>query len=276
MDKDDIPEFLYGTAWKQDDTARLVELAVDSGFLAIDTANQPKHYNEPAAGEALAKLAARGIKRANLFIQTKFTPLRGHDHRVPYDPQAPLPEQVRQSFASSLEHLQTDWLDSWLLHGPYGTDGLNTSDWEVWRAMEEIHDSGRVKRIGISNVSVRQISELVEKARVKPAFVQNRCYASRGWDRAAREVCLRQGIVYQGFSLLTANLATLEHPLILALAEKYQATPAQIVFRFSQQIGMLPLTGTSSREHMLSDLDCGKFRLNDEEIAKIETLHTEP
>lgn len=247
---------------------------MDCGFLAIDTANQPKHYNEPATGEALAKLEARGIKRASLFIQTKFTPLRGHDHRVPYDPQAPLPDQVRQSFASSLEHLRTDWLDSWLLHGPYGNDGLNSSDWEVWRTMEEIHDGGRVKRIGISNVTARQIRELVEDARIKPAFVQNRCYASRGWDREAREVCLQHGIVYQGFSLLTANLATLEQPLILALTDKYQATPAQIAFRFSQQIGMLPLTGTTSREHMLSDLDCGKFRLSDEEIAKIETMHT--
>lgn len=274
MQREKTPDFIYGTAWKKEETSRLVELAVDCGFLAIDTANQPKHYNEPAVGDALKKLKARGIKRESLFIQTKFTPLDGQDHRVPYDPDAGLSEQVRQSFKSSLEHLNVDWLDSWLLHGPYSYDSLGDNDWEVWRAMEEIHDSGQVKRIGISNVTATQIDQLAAKARVKPAFVQNRCYASRGWDRAAREACLKQGIVYQGFSLLTANLAVLEHPYVKGLAKKHQATPAQIIFRFSQHIGMLPLTGTTSRDHMLSDLDCGRIRLSDEETSNIEKILT--
>ena len=89
------PTFIYGTAWKKDATTQLVETAVKAGFKAIDTANQPKHYSEWLVGEALAALASEGISRDSLFLQTKFTPLDGHDDRVPYDPQADLKTQVR-------------------------------------------------------------------------------------------------------------------------------------------------------------------------------------
>ena len=136
------PTFIYGTAWKKDATSDLVKTAVTAGFRAIDTANQPRHYNEPLAGEALKALAAAGVDRRSLFIQTKFTPIDGHDHRVPYDPEVDLKSQVRQSFESSLRHLNTDYVDSYLLHGPYNHPGLGAEDWEVWGAIEEIHRSG--------------------------------------------------------------------------------------------------------------------------------------
>src|SRR5215468_1040030 len=107
------PSFIYGTAWKKEATAHLVKTAVRAGFTAIDTANQPKHYQEPLVGEALTELAAEGISRNSLFLQTKFTPHDGQDHRVPYDPQAKLQVQVRQSFESSLWNLKTDYIDSY-------------------------------------------------------------------------------------------------------------------------------------------------------------------
>ena len=135
------PTFIYGTAWKKDATTELVRTAVSSGFGAIDTANQPRHYSEPLVGEALAALASEGFARESLFLQTKFTPIGGHDHRVPYDPQTGLTTQVQQSFESSLQHLKTDHVDSYLLHGPYSYPGLSDADWEVWKAMEEIHRS---------------------------------------------------------------------------------------------------------------------------------------
>jgi len=127
-----IPSFMYGTAWKMEETARLVQLAVSSGFRAIDTANQPRHYNEPAVGEALKTLAFKGIRRDDLFLQTKFTPADGHDHRVPYDASADLSTQVAQSFEGSLKNLGTDYVDSYLLHGPYSRWTLGKADWEVW------------------------------------------------------------------------------------------------------------------------------------------------
>ena len=147
-----LPSFMYGTAWKKEVTTRLVQLAVASGFRAIDTANQLIHYEEAVVGEALQALAKQGIARDILFLQTKFTPVNGQDHRTPYDASADLTTQVRQSFDSSLSHLHTDYLDSYVLHGPYSRRGLGEADWEVSAAIEGLYESGKTKMIGISNV----------------------------------------------------------------------------------------------------------------------------
>lgn len=266
------PTFVYGTAWKKDATTRLVETAVKAGFRAIDTANQPKHYSEWLVGEALASLAGEGISRDALFLQTKFTPLNGQDDRLPYDPNADLKTQVRQSFERSLRHLKTDRVDSYLLHGPYSFPGLGDEDWEVWKAIEEIHRSGRAGMIGISNVNYLQLSALLERATIKPMVVQNRCYASQGWDREVREVCREHGIMYQGFSLLTANVPVLRHPPIVSMAKKLGVDTMQVIFRFAMQIGMVPLTGTSNEQHMKEDLDVSRISLSDEEVSFIESV----
>ena len=134
-----IPSFMYGTAWKKEATAELVELAVVSGFRAIDTANQLIHYQEALVGEALQALEKKGIARDSLFLQTKFTSVDGQDHRTPYDASADLTTQVRQSFDSSLTHLGTEYVDSYVLHGPHQRRGLGEADWEVWAAMEGLY-----------------------------------------------------------------------------------------------------------------------------------------
>jgi len=125
-----IPPFMYGTAWKKEATTGLVLQAVEVGFTAIDTANQLVHYDEARVGEALLQLATQGITRDSLFLQTKFTSINGQDHRLPYDPRVNITTQVQQSFASSLAHLHTDYLDSYVLHGPYSRRGLRSEDWE--------------------------------------------------------------------------------------------------------------------------------------------------
>jgi diketogulonate reductase-like aldo/keto reductase len=268
-----FPSFLYGTAWKEDRTAALVEQALAAGFRGIDTANQRKHYHEAAVGAAMQAAIAKGlVTRDELFLQSKFTFRRGQDHRLPYGEHAPIATQVEQSFASTLAHLGTDRLDSFLLHGPSQRVGLSADDWAAWRAMEQIQDSGRVRHIGISNVTREQLDALCRKARCQPSFVQNRCYASTGWDRAVRAYCREQGIVYQGFSLLTANAGVLAGNEITRLARQYNRTPAQIIFRFALDIGMLPLTGTSSPQHMREDLDVFDFRLTPAEVERIEGL----
>ncbi|MEW6324511.1 MAG: aldo/keto reductase [Nitrospirota bacterium] len=266
-----LPSLIYGTAWKNDETARLVQLAVALGFRGIDTANQPVHYNEPAVGEAVRALSER-IRRETLFVQTKFTPVDGHDHRIPYDPSADLSSQVRQSFERSLKHLGTDYVDSYLLHGPYGRGRLAEADWEVWAALEAIYRSGRAKMIGISNVSARQLAQLCERAAVKPMAVQNRCYAELLWDQEVREICAVNGIIYQGFSLLTANQHILGHPAVRAAAQRLGTGPLQVIFRFAQQIGILPLTGTTSERHMNEDLAIERMELSPEEVESIEHI----
>jgi diketogulonate reductase-like aldo/keto reductase len=268
-----IPLFLYGTAWKEDKTQSVTELALEQGFRGIDTANQRKHYHEAAVGQGITAAIQRGVVcREELFLQTKFTFQAGQDHRLPYDPRASIATQVEQSFASSLEHLDVDMIDSYVLHGPSQRVGLGKADWEAWRAIEAIHDTGRVRMIGISNVSLGQLETLCSSAKVRPRFVQNRCYAITGWDRAVREFCQQRGIVYQGFSLLTANRQVLSHPQLLQTATRYGRIPAQIVFRFAIDAGMLPLTGTTNAEHMRLDLSVADFELTAAEVKQIEEL----
>lgn len=268
-----IPYLLYGTAWKEDRTQPLAELALRAGFRGIDTANQRRHYHEAAVGEAVAAAIGEGLAtREELFLQTKYTFLPGQDHRLPYDPRAPIAEQVRQSFASSLEHLQVGRIDSYVLHGPSRRDGLGDADWEAWRAMEAIHEGGLARLLGVSNVTLEQLRLFCEGARVRPRFVQNRCFASQGWDREVRAFCSSEGLVYQGFSLLTANRGVLSHPDVLTIARQYGRTPAQVVFRFALEVGMLPLTGTTDPEHMREDLEVFAFRLEPEEVRRIEDL----
>jgi diketogulonate reductase-like aldo/keto reductase len=268
-----VPRFLYGTAWKEDETKRLTELALESGFRGIDTANQRRHYHEAAVGQGILASIEKGVvTREQLFLQTKFTFQRGQDHRLPYDAAAPIATQVEQSFASSLVHLGTDSIDSYVLHGPTQRNGLATADWDAWRAMEAIHDSRRIRWLGLSNVSLEQLQSLCQKARVQPRFVQNRCYAAQGWDRRVREFCTANDILYQGFSVLTANRDALAHREMARIAKRYDRTISQIAFRFALDVGMIPLTGTTDEAHMRADIEVFDFRLEAEEIKLIERL----
>ena len=270
-----VPPFLYGTAWKEDQTEPLVTLALQQGFRGIDTANQRKHYHEAAVGQAIQAAIHKGIvRRDDLFLQTKFTFQRGQDHRLPYDPHAAIPVQVEQSFASSLEHLGTDRIDSYVLHGPSRRVGLSADDWAAWHAMEALHASGQARLLGISNVSLEQLQTLCESARVPPRFVQNRCYAIQGWDRQIRKYCAAHDIIYQGFSLLTANRDVLAYPVMSQIAKAHGKTVNQIAFRFAMEIGMLPLTGTTSSTHMQEDLNVSRFQLAPQEVKQIESVAT--
>jgi diketogulonate reductase-like aldo/keto reductase len=261
-----VPTVLYGTAWKEGETARLVAEALEAGFRGIDTANQRKHYYEADVGRAVCSVQHRP------FLQTKFTYARGQDHRLPYDPSAPPVEQVRQSFASSRSHLGVDTLDSYLLHGPEFASGISATDWAVWREMEALYDEGKVRLIGISNVSVQQVRALVDGAGTLPAFVQNRCYAPTGFDAAVRQLCEEYGIVYQGFSLLTANRPLWGHRVLHPAARRLGCTPAQVLFRYAMHLGILPLTGTADPAHMRADLACSGFTLDPDEQAIIAAL----
>jgi len=268
-----IPAFLYGTAWKEERTTPLVRAAVQAGFRGIDTANQRRHYFEQAVGDALKELYQDGrLTRQDLFLQTKFTYAGGQDHRLPYDPQADFPTQVRQSCASSLQHLRTDSLDSYVLHGPSVARGLSDADYQVWKEMEALCREGKTTFIGVSNVSLGQLRMLVQAAEIPPRFVQNRCFAVTQWDRDVREFCAAQNIIYQGFSLLTANPQLFREPDMIKLARRHQKTVAQVIFRFAQQVGMLPLTGTTDDSHMREDLESSTFQLAEEDVRLIEGL----
>jgi diketogulonate reductase-like aldo/keto reductase len=268
-----VPRILYGTAWKEGRTERLTKLALHQGFRGIDTANQRRHYYEAAVGKAIAaSIEDRLLARDDLFLQTKFTLRQGQDHRLPYDPAASISVQVEQSFASSLDHLGVDRIDFFLLRGPMQRAGLTQSDWEAWTAIEAIHDRGGVRFLGISNVTLEQLKALCHMARMGPHFVQNRCYANRAWDRGVRDFCSANRLIYQGFSLLTANRALIMRPEFARIAERHGRTTSQVVFRFALDVGMIFLTGTNNIDHMREDLDVSGFHLGPDDVKRIEVL----
>lgn len=268
-----VPEFIYGTAWKEDSTAGLVEQALRAGFRAIDTANQRKHYNEAGVGEGLAAAYGASItKRDELFLQTKYTYRPGQDHRLPYDPAAPPATQVEQSLASSLEHLNTNFVDSFVLHGPASSYGWTEADAEVWQAMQRERDAGRARVLGVSNVSLLHLEQMLRAHGEAPRFVQNRCFARFGWDREVRAWCRDHGAIYQGFSLLTANIEVLRHEAIQQIAAHVKATIPQVIFAFARAIGILPLTGTSDAAHMSQDLASLELSLPKDIVNGIEGL----
>lgn len=263
------PRILYGTAWKKERTQPLVERAIELGFRGIDTAAQPKHYDEAAVGLALEAVIARGIvERAALYVQTKFTPYPGQDpSRVPYDPKAPLAEQVAQSFASSLQNLKTGYVDSLVLHSPM-RDAKSLA--EVWTAMEAIAERGGARQLGISNCySLAYLEHLWATAKIRPAVVQNRFYAATAYDVNIRRFCLEHGMIYQSFWTLTANSDLLASPELRAPAARLGRSPAQVLFRFLTQEGVVPLTGTQSEAHMREDLAIFEFELREDERAPI-------
>jgi len=266
-----MPGIIYGTAWKKARTAALVEQALAAGFRGIDTACQPKHYDEPGVGEALAASYELGFSRDQLYLQSKFTPLNGQDpQKIPYDPYASLSGQVVQSFQTSLQNLQTDYLDGLILHSPLAD---KQELMEVWRAMEGIFQRGGAKQLGISNCYDPALFQyLYEAATVKPALVQNRFYADSGYDVALRAFCRQHGVIYQSFWTLTANPGILANDVTKSLAAHYRRTPAQIFFRYLRQTGIVPLTGTTSEQHMKQDLAIFEFELNEDECASIERL----
>jgi diketogulonate reductase-like aldo/keto reductase len=266
-----MPRIIYGTAWKKDRTAALVEQAIGLGFRGIDTACQPKHYNEAGVGDGVAACLHRGLDRAELYLQSKFTSLNGQDPaRVPYDAEASLSEQVAQSFQTSLKNLQTTYLDCLVLHSPLANQAQTL---EVWRAMEQIFHSGRAKQLGISNCyDPQQFELLYRNAGVKPAVIQNRFHAETRHDRTIRDFCRQHRIIYQSFWTLTANPTVLAHATLQTLAAKYRRSPAQVFFRYLSQIDIIPLTGTTSESHMREDLAIFDFELTAAECDAVETL----
>jgi diketogulonate reductase-like aldo/keto reductase len=266
-----MPRLIYGTAWKKERTADLVVKAIQSGFKGIDTACQPKHYEESMVGAALHRLKDHGIERETLFLQTKFTPLSGQDpNQVPYDKNSPVESQVVQSFETSKKNLQTHYVDSLILHSPVAPHTLMM---KVWDAMETIQKSGGTLQLGISNCYDTEVMRrLYADANVKPSVVQNRFYQESGYDSDLRHWCSNHGVIYQSFWTLTANPHILSSDTVRTIAQKYKKTEVQIFFRYLSQSGIVPLTGTSSEQHMREDLSIFDFKLSSEDLKNVSLL----
>ncbi|EPE08789.1 aldo-keto reductase [Ophiostoma piceae UAMH 11346] len=249
-----IPRLIYGTAWKTDRTADLVYQALQAGFRAIDTAAQPRHYREDLVAEGVRRALADGVvaSRSDLYLQTKFTPPGGQDlegpNAPPYDPSAPVAEQIRSSIESSLRNFtfkskdagkdeSVSYLDCLVLHSALPRREDTVAAWQVLKT----YVPHRIRTLGISNVYLEDLEEVfdvaqeVEKAEpavgaasLCPVVVQNRFHRHRHhpdpYDVALRRFCAHpdRRVVYQSFWTLTANPDHLKSASIQAVAQGAQ------------------------------------------------------
>ncbi len=257
-----IPPFIYGTAWKKEATTDLVHKALTSGFTAVDTANQPKHYREDLVGAGIRKaLADNKVKREDLYIQTKFTSISGQDpNNMPYDSKASIPDQVKASVESSLDHLKwsstgtsddsQSYIDTLVLHSP-----LPTIDdtMEAWRALEEYVPT-KVRNLGISNCNLFTLMDVCERATIKPAVIQNRFFPSTKFDIGMRKFCRENSIIYQSFWTLTANPGLVWSNEVGHLANHLRISTQAALFCLVLGLGnTVVLNGTKSETHMKDD-----------------------
>ncbi|KAF7547919.1 hypothetical protein G7046_g8855 [Stylonectria norvegica] len=251
-----LPRLIYGTAWKKDHTADLVYAALKTGFRGIDTAAQPKHYNEQGVGQGVQKAVKDGIvRREDFYIQTKFSPPSSQGDTRPYDLDAPLAQQVHQSIKSSLAYFtiegQTPYFDSVVMHTPLDTVEETIT---AWKALET-HVPHAIRNLGISNVTLPVLQQLYDQVTVKPSIVQNRFHKHTGFEVNLRAFCREKGIVFQSFWTLSANAGAARSRPTHDVAEK---TGVSLVAAYYSLVlgleGITILVGTTDESHMKDDL----------------------
>lgn len=269
--------WIYGTAWKEEKTFQLTLTALKYGFRAIDTANQLKHYIESGVGSALSTFfKISDVKREDIFLQTKFNYANSQDTKLLYDSQTNIANQVEQSFFSSLAHLQTDYIDSYLLHSTFNTYDITSEDLEAWKTMEKLVKQGYIRKLGVSNISKDQLLKIYDIVEIKPSIVQNRCYAHTSWNAGVRYTCRRIGIEYQGFCILSANLRLTRNAEFKNIVYKYKLTPAQVIYQVALKIGIKPITGACNLDHLIENVNCMTVELSKGDVKKIEKMMTYP
>jgi diketogulonate reductase-like aldo/keto reductase len=257
-----LPAFIYGTAWKKDATADLVYQAISNGFTAIDTAAQPKHYREDLVAKGVSRAIKDGkVKRSELYLQTKFTSVDGqHPDNMPYDAKSTLVDQVNASVISSLRNFnfagvakdegEQQYIDTLVLHSPMPT--LNET-LEVWRTLEQ-YVPGDIRNLGISNCNLFTLMDLYERARIKPAVVQNRFYPNTKFDIGVRQFCKERGIIYQSFWTLSANPSLVWSNEVGSLANELNISQQTALYCLVLGLGNTTiLNGTKSVPHMQED-----------------------
>jgi len=262
-------KIIYGTAWKTTETTSLVIKAVTQGFRAIDTAGQLKHYREDLVGEALRILYSQhGFKREDLWLQTKYTPIESQDPErpIPYDPNASITDQIQSSFQKSLSNLGTNQLDSYIMHDMLDTKEQNI---EAWDALTSLKKEAKVKLIGVSNIEdLALLKQLHERNLID--VVQNPWYIENGWDQAISAFCVANNIMYQAFGTIRLSPQLVNHPTVQGIANSKRCSREQVVLRFVQLKGLIPLSGTKSDQHMKDDLQVEHVNISIQEYQSLE------
>ncbi|XBS70331.1 aldo/keto reductase [Acerihabitans sp. KWT182] len=240
-------------------TRQAVKDALDTGFRHFDCAE--RYRNEDQVGMALEEaLQSGGVRREELFITTK---LWNTNHR---------PERVLPAFEASLRRLRLDYIDCYLIHTPFafqpGDDqdprdnsGQVIYDADVtltatWGALERLVDAGRCGCIGLSDITLPRLQEIVASARIKPAVVQVECHPYLPeWE--LYEYCRQQGIILLAFAPLGHGMGpnVLEDDVITGIARRLQKTPAQVTLAWCVQRGCAFLTTSATLSHIRENFD---------------------
>ena len=256
----EIPALGFGTLIPDpNDTKRATEVALEVGFRQLDSAE--RYRNEVQVGEAMQEVFSGGtIRRQEVFLGTK---LWNNNHR---------PERVKPAFEASLKRLHLDYADLYLVHTPYAFQAGDEQDprdgngnviyddgvtlYDTWRAMEGLVDDGRCKAIGLSDVNLEQLKEIVRLARIKPAVVQveSHPYLPQ-WDLL--DFCQKNGIVLLAFAALGQSFEPrlLDDPVITAIAMRLNKTPAQVLLAWALQRGTALLTTSNTPSRIRENFD---------------------
>ncbi|ACL61220.1 aldo/keto reductase [Methylobacterium nodulans] len=240
-------------------TEQATKVALDVGFRHLDCAE--RYRNEDAVGSAMQEMFKSGaIKREEVFVTTK---LWNTNHR---------PERVRSAFEASCRRLQVDYVDCYLIHTPFAFQPGDEQDprdehgqviydrevtlLETWQALERLVDDGRCKSIGLSDISLEKLKEIFAPARIKPSVVQVESHPYLPeWELL--DFCREHGIVMQAFAALGHGLepSVLQDPVITAIAQHAQKTPAQVSLAWAVQRGTAFLTTSTNRSRIQENFD---------------------
>lgn len=225
--------------------------AIETGYRLIDTA--ASYMNERAVGNAIKNC---GVDRKDLFITTK---LWVQDHGY---------ENTKKSFQKSLDKLQLDYIDLYLIHQPYG-DVFGS-----WRAMEELYEAGKIRAIGVANFQIDRIMDLIVFGKTNPAVNQIETHPFHQQNEA--ELFLKENNVqmqsWGPFAEGKNNIFTNE--LLVSLAKKYNKSVAQVILRWMTQRGIVVIPKSVRKERMVENFDIFNFEINVDDMELIKTLDT--
>jgi alcohol dehydrogenase (NADP+) len=258
------------------ETRNATRTALEAGFRHLDCAE--RYRNEEQVGEAIREaIQAGSLTREDLFITTK---LWNTNHR---------PERVQPAFESSRNRLQLEYIDLYLIHTPFAflpgdnqdprdqngnviyDEGINLMD--TWKAMESLVDGGKCKAIGLSDVGINQLQEIFESARIKPAVVQVESHPYLP-EIELLEFCNSNGIVMLAFAPLGHGIkpGVLEDPAIIAIAQRVNKTPAQVLLAWAVQRGTAVLTTPKTPNRSRENFDISALPADAmQEINAIQT-----